>query len=109
MIPISVLYISIGLFVGALAGVKAVGGICGGLFTNLSAWISGVWFDLALIGGAFERVAHVLPFVHAVELQRAIIRGSFSGALTHLLVVIAYAASITVAAVYVFLRQMKKQ
>lgn len=108
MIPTSVLYISIGLFVGSIAGVKAVGGICGGLFTNLSAWLSGVWFDLALIGGVFEKVANVLPFVHAVELQRAIIAGNLDGTLLHFLVVVAYATVSTVAAIYMFLKQMKK-
>ena len=108
-VPISVLYISFGLFVGSLAGVKAVGGICGGLFTNLSAWLSGVWFDLSLVGGAFEKAANLLPFVHAVELQRAVISGSFDGTLVHFAVVLAYATVMTVLAVVAFLKQMKKQ
>lgn len=108
-VPISVLYISFGLFVGSLAGVKAVGGICGGLFTNLSAWLSGVWFDLSLVGGVFEKLANLLPFVHAVELQRAVISGNLDGTFVHLAVVIAYAALMTVLAVVAFLKQMKKQ
>lgn len=109
MIPISVMYISLGLLVGSLVGVKAVGGICGGLFTNLSAWLSGVWFDLSLVGGAFETAAKLLPFAHAVELERAIISGQTEGILTNFAVVIGYAAISTTAAVLVFLRQMKKQ
>ena len=109
LIPISVTYVSIGLLVGSLVSVKAVGGICGGLFTNLSAWLSGVWFDLSLVGGAFERVAGLLPFVHAVELERAIIGGSTEGVLVHLLVVVGYATVATLCAVVAFLRQMKKQ
>lgn len=108
-VPISVLYISFGLFVGSLAGVKAVGGICGGLFTNLSAWLSGVWFDLSLVGGVFEKLANLLPFVHAVELQRAVISGNLDGTFVHLAVVLAYAAVMTVLAVVAFLKQMKKQ
>lgn len=109
MLPISLLYISIGLLVGSLVGVKAVGGICGGLFTNLSAWLAGVWFDLSLVGGAFEKTANILPFVHAVELQRAVISGSIGSALTHLVIVTSYALALTVCAVAVFFRQMKKQ
>ena len=109
MIPIILLYVSLGLLVGSLVGVKTAGGLCGGLFTNLSAWISGVWFDLSLIGGAFEKVAHLLPFVHAVELQRAVISGSIEGLATHFAVVTVYAIILTVCAVFVFLRQMKKQ
>ena len=109
MIPIILLYVSLGLLVGSLVGVKAAGGLCGGLFTNLSAWISGVWFDLSLIGGVFEKVARLLPFVHAVELQRNVINGDTNGLLTHFVVVMVYAIIFTVCAVLVFLRQMKKQ
>ena len=109
MIPVSVLYISLGLLCGSLCGVKQAGGLCGGLFTNLSAWLSGVWFDLSLVGGAFEKLAHALPFVHAVELERAIISGEYSGIGTHVLTVIGYAAVTAVLAVTVFLKQMKKQ
>lgn len=109
MIPVSVLYISLGLLVGSVVGVKAVGGICGGLFTNLSAWLSGVWFDLALIGGTFEKAARALPFVHAVELQRAIVSGSTDGILVHLAMILAYAAAVSIGAVILFLGQMKKQ
>ena len=109
MLPIILLYVSLGLLVGSLVGVKAAGGLCGGLFTNLSAWISGVWFDLSLIGGVFEKVAHVLPFVHAVELQRNIISGNTDGLITHFLVVMVYAVILTVCAILVFLRRMRKQ
>ena len=109
LVPISVTYLSLGLLVGSLVGVKAVGGICGGLFTNLSAWLSGVWFDLSLVGGAFEKMAGFLPFVHAVELERAIISGSTDGVLVHLLVVLGYATVTTFSAVAAFLMQMKKQ
>ena len=109
ILPISALYVSLGLLVGSLVGVKAVGGICGGLFTNLSAWLSGVWFDITLIGGAFEGVARVLPFIHAVEMERALISGDFRGALPHFAIVLAYSCATSVLAVAAFLRQMKKQ
>ena len=109
MLPVVLLYISLGLLVGSLVGVKAVGGLCGGLFTNLSAWLSGVWFDLSLIGGVFEKVANILPFVHAVELQRAIISGNKEGLAVHFTVVTVYALVLAVCAVFAFLRQMKKK
>ena len=88
---------------------KQVGGICGALLTNLSAWLSGTWFDLELVGGAFKNIAYVLPFVHAVEMERAAIAGDFNRILPHLLWVSGYAVVILAIAVAVFLRQMKKQ
>lgn len=109
IIPVSVFYIALGLLCGSVFTDKQVGGICGALLTNLSAWLSGVWFDLDLVGGAFQKIAYALPFVHAVEMERAILAGNFTGIFPHLWWVLGYAASALVLAVLLFLRQMKKQ
>lgn len=109
ILPMAVFNISLGLFCGSVLGVKQVGGICGALLTNLSAWLSGVWFDLELVGGAFEKIANALPFMHAAELEKALLGGNFELAATHILPVLLYGALITVIAVFCFLRQMKKQ
>ena len=107
--PISVLYIALGLLCGSVLNDKQVGGICGALLTNLSAWLSGVWFDLELVGGVFKKIAYALPFVHAVEMERAVLSGDFSGIFPHLWWVLGYAAGLLALAVLMFLRQMKKQ
>ena len=107
--PISVFYISLGLLCGSLLNVKQVGGICGALLTNVSAWLSGVWFDLELMGKTFNKFARLLPFYHAVELERSVIKGDFSTSLLHLYPVVIYATLTLITAVLIFLRQMKKQ
>ena len=109
LIPVALLYIALGLFCGSVFNDKQVGGICGALLTNLSAWLSGIWFDLDLVGGAFKKIAYALPFVHSVEMQRAVIAGDYAGIFPHLWWVLGYAIAILVAAVLLFLRQMKKQ
>lgn len=109
IIPVALFNISLGLLCGSLLRVKQVGGICGALLTNISAWLSGVWFDLELVGGAFERIANALPFVHAVELEKALLTGNFDQALLHILPVLAYSGAVTAIAVFCFLRQMKRQ
>ena len=109
ILPVAVFYISLGLLCGSVFNVKQVGGICGGLLTNLSAWLSGVWFDLDLVGGVFRKIANLLPFVHAVELERAVIKGAYNEALPHILPVIGYGIVTTLAAVLLFLRQKNKQ
>ena len=109
LLPISVFYISLGLLFGSLLNIKQVGGICGALLTNLSAWLSGVWFDLELTGAVLPKIAKALPFLHAVELERAIIAGQFRDALPHLFVVMGYGIMVTAAAILVFLRKMKRQ
>ncbi len=109
IIPMAIFNIALGLLCGSLLGVKQVGGVCGALLTNLSAWLSGVWFDLKLVGGFFEKIARLLPFFHAVEMEKALFSGDFSLAAKHILPVLTYSAVVVVLAVLCFLRQMKKQ
>ena len=109
IIPVSVFQIALGLLCGSIFTSKQVGGICGALLTNVSAWLSGIWFDLELVGGTFQKIANLLPFVHAVELERAVFAGQFGNIAPHLCVVLGYAAAAMIAAVLLFLRQMRRQ
>ena len=109
MLPVSVLYIALGLLCGSVLSDKQVGGVCGALLTNLSAWLSGIWFDLDLVGGAFKKIAPILPFVHAVEMERAALMRDIESAFSHLWWVLGYAVALLALAVLLFLRQMKKQ
>lgn len=107
--PVSLLYIALGLLCGSVLTDKQVGGICGALLTNLSAWVSGIWFDLELVGGTFRKLAYALPFVHAVDMERAVLAGDFTGVFPHLWWVLGYSAALLLLAVLLFLRQMRKQ
>ena len=109
ILPISLLFVALGLLFGTILNDKAVGGVCGALLTNLTAWLSGIWFDLELMGGVFLKIANILPFVHAVELERAVFRQEYSEILPHLAVVLVYAVGIMALAVGLFLRGMKKR
>ncbi len=109
IIPMAIFNIALGLFCGSVFGVKQVGGICGALLTNISAWFSGVWFDLNLVGGFFKKIAGALPFVHAVEIEEALFSGNFEAAASHILPIILYCVFTTAVAVVCFLRQMKRQ
>lgn len=109
ILPVSLFFIALGLLCGSVFNSKQVGGICGALLTNLTAWLSGVWFDLDLVGGVFRTIADVLPFVHAVELERAVLNGRYADIFPHLYWVLGYGLAAVVAAVLLFLRQMRKQ
>lgn len=109
IIPMAIFNIALGLLCGSILDVKQVGGICGALLTNLSAWLSGVWFDLELVGGLFQKIASLLPFLHAAEFEKSLVNGSFEAVISHALPVIFYSIIVTVIAVFSFLGQMKKQ
>jgi ABC-2 type transport system permease protein len=105
-IPAVLLFIGLGLLCGSIFNDKQVGGICGALLTNLTAWLSGTWFDLELVGGAFKKAAYALPFVHAVEAGRAALDGNYAAIFPDLWWVIGYAALVLLAAVIVFTGKM---
>ncbi len=109
IIPTAIFNIALGLLCGSLLSVKQVGGICGALLTNLSAWLSGVWFDLKLVGGLFEKIANALPFLHAVEMEKALFSGSLNLAAEHILPILLYSAIITAVSALCFLKQMKSR
>ena len=54
LIPCALFFIALGLLCGSVMSTKQVGGICGALLTNLSAWLSGIWFDVEMVGKGFK-------------------------------------------------------
>ena len=105
-LPAALLFIGIGLLCGSVFNDKQVGGICGALLTNLSAWLSGTWFDLNLVGGVFKKIAYLLPFAHAVDAGRAAVTADYANIMPHLWWVIGYAVVVLVIAVLVFRKKM---
>ena len=106
LLPAAVLFIGIGLLCGSIFTDRQVGGVCGALLTNVSAWLSGTWFDPKLVGGAFEKLAAALPFQHAVDAGRAALAGDYAAVFPDLWWVIAYAAGVLIVAILVFQKKM---
>ena len=107
LLPTACLYIALGLLLGSVLSEKAVGGICGALMTNLAGWLSGTWFSVELIGGAFAKICKILPFYPSALAARALLEGNFIDALPDLAVVTAWALGVSLAAVLVFNHKMK--
>lgn len=107
LIPAMIVFIAIGLICGTLLNDKQVGGVCGALLTNLTAWLSDIWFDVSLVGDVFEKIANALPFIHAVKAGRYAYSGEYSAIMPELWWVIGYAAVLTLIAVAAFKRKMK--
>jgi ABC-2 type transport system permease protein len=106
VLPITTLFVGLGLLCGSSLNEKAVSGICGALLTNIAGWFSGVWIPLDLIGGVFKQIAEVLPFYHGVEAAKGAISGDFNEILPHLAVVLGYAVVFYGLAVLALWRKM---
>lgn len=107
LLPAAVIYIAIGLLCGTVLNDKQIGGICGALLTNITAWLSGTWFDLALVGGSFKKIAECLPFCHSVNAGRYALTGEYAKIMPELAWVIGYAVGLMLLAVAVFMRKMR--
>ena len=106
LIPSALLFIALGLLCGTLFNDKQVGGMCGALLTNVTAWLAGIWFDLSLLGGGFRTFAYLLPFAHGADGARAALAGDWAALPGHLLWVSVWAAAVMALAVWLFRRKM---
>lgn len=108
LIPISAFYIAIGLLLGAcLSSSPQVGGV-GSILINVAAWLSGTWFDLQLIGGVFETICNLLPFVHAVNALKAVFLCDYAEILPNLIWIVAYTLIVLLAAILCFHKKMRR-
>jgi len=107
LLPSALLFIAIGLLLGTvLPTPSAVGGISS-LLINVCALMSGTWFPLELMGGAFKKICELLPFAHAVSAAKAAVAGDYAALPEHLAWVTGYAVVVFVLAAIVFRRKMK--
>ncbi len=75
MVPVALTCIGIGMILGSLFTENQVAGV-GSLMIITVSLFSGAWMDLKMIGGIFETVGYALPFAHAIDAARAIIKGA---------------------------------
>lgn len=104
-------FTAMGLAFGSVLNEKQVGGLCGALITNLTAWFSGAWFSLDMVGGVFKTIGKILPFYHAVEMQKAILNGNPDGVFVegHLWILLGYTVGICIIAVVLFMSKMREK
>lgn len=107
LLPVALLFISIGLLMGACLRGRQVGGV-GSLLVNAATLLGGAWFPLELMAGTFKRVCYLLPFAHAVDAVRAAAAGSYGDVLPHLLPVLLYTAALAALAAALFRGKMKR-
>lgn len=107
LLPTACLYIALGLLLGSVLSEKAVGGVCGALLTNVSGWLSGTFFSIELIGGAFEKVCKVLPFYPSAKGAKALLEGRWADAIGDIAIVSAWAVVAAICAILVFTKKMK--
>jgi ABC-2 type transport system permease protein len=107
LIPTALLFVGFGLLFGSIFTDKQIGGVFS-IFVWVEAFLSGMWLDLSMIGGALETVAYALPFAHAVDVAKAMLSGEYALVLPNLLWVIGYTVIVFIVAIWFFRKQMNR-
>lgn len=106
MIPAALFYIGFGLLLGAVMKQKQIGALFS-MFVTLSTWLSGMWFDLGLIGRWMEIIGKCLPFWYAVDAGRAVLNNNYVNIITDIPILLAWAVVMFVLAAVCFRRRLK--
>src|SRR5690625_5010044 len=106
LIPVAVLFISIGLMMGSVLSPTQMNG-AGAILTNSVLFLGGIMIPLNTIGGTFQTICNLLPFVHAVDLVQSVLSDNYSEIFQHLWWVLGYTAVIFILAVIFFKKKMK--
>jgi ABC-2 type transport system permease protein len=78
LFPMVIVCVALGMILGSLFTENQIAGI-GSILINVIAIFSGGWMDLKMVGGVFEAIGYALPFSHAIDATRAILKGSGFG------------------------------
>src|SRR5690625_7750419 len=92
LIPVAFLFISIGLMMGSVLSQKQMNG-AGAILTNSVLFLGGIMIPLNTIGGTFQTICNLLPFVHAVDLVQSVLSDNYSEVFQHLWWVLGYRKS----------------
>ncbi|MFR3295490.1 MAG: ABC transporter permease [[Clostridium] innocuum] len=107
LIPVAVLFISFGLFIGSvLSSNNSVNGF-GTILVNAAVFLSGAVLQLDMIGGTFKTVCELLPFSHAVNAVNYAVNGNFSDIPLELIWILGYALILIIPSVIIFKKRMK--
>ncbi len=106
-LPISLLFIFLGILLGSFTTDKSSAGLSS-IVVQLVAFTGGLWFDGEMAGDFFAVLCRILPFEAATRLLKKLLSGSFTDLLSPLLIFAGYAIAVALAAVLVFRRNMLK-
>lgn len=105
-IPISILFIVLGIFIGSITNDKSASGVSS-VVVQLVAFTSGMYFSTEMAGKTFGLICDILPFSRCVNITRGILNNNYTDILSSsLIIIIIYIIIFTIIAVIIFKRNM---
>ena len=88
-IPISLLFISLGILIGTITTEKSSSGISS-IVVQLVAFTSGMYFSTDMVGNTFSTICKILPFQSTLNITKSVLNNSYNNILTSTLIVVIY-------------------
>ena len=104
-LPISVLFISLGILIGSLVSEKATGGI-GSIVVQLVCFTSGMYFSKDLIGEVFSIICEILPFESCLTIIKGTLNNSDIVSISNIIVFLIYIVLVTILSIVAFKKKM---
>ena len=104
-IPISLLFISLGILIGTITNEKSSSGVSS-IVVQLVAFTSGMYFSIDMVGNTFSTICKILPFQSTLNITKSVLNNSYNNILTSILVVVIYTVITIVLEIFLFKKKM---
>ena len=105
-IPISMLFVGLGILIGCIFSDKQTPGISS-VLVQLVTFTSGMWFDINIMNNVFKSICNILPFRYAVDLARSFLSGNYSNILAPILILLSYILIVYILTIIVFNKKIQ--
>lgn len=104
-IPISILFISLGILLGSITTEKSASGVSS-IIVQLVAFTSGMYFSKEMIGHFFATICNILPFSHCIDITKGILNHNYQNLLSSIIILLIYTIIIVFLSVIIFKKKM---
>ena len=105
LIPISILFIALGILIGILTTEKQAGPLSS-IVIQLVAFTSGMWFEISIAGNVFKNICQILPFYHVVNISRSLLLNNQNNIIVSIIITIIYTILIYMLNIVIFNKKM---
>ncbi len=106
-IPISILFITLGIIIGTLVSDKAAAGVSS-IIVQLVSFTSEMYFDASMLSKTFNTICNILPFSACVELLKSFLNYNFDNLVINILKVSIYLAIFLIFSCILFKKRLIK-
>lgn len=105
-LPISVLFILLGILIGCVTTEKSSSGVSS-VVVQMVAFTSGMYFSSDMIGKGFDVICRILPFSNCLNLIKCVLNKSNDGLLISTVIVLVYIVGFGVLTAVLFGKKLK--